>query len=253
MGTSDAPGQCRFVAIAHARSGSTLLLNALREHPALRVYGELFQEEEEHRGHGCWEAGEIYVDGTDGPAHLEDRIFRRRDDPELVAIGFKLLYNQAREPATRGVWRYLIDQPELRVIHLTRERPLEAFVSMCEAGSSGHWAVGIDEEPPPPIQPIRIDPEECLAFLDSLYAHRAWVRHAFRRHEVLELSYERLVDDFDATLREVQVFLQVPPQPLPALLRRQGTRPLPERVTNFAAITALLERTIHGRAQLASQ
>jgi hypothetical protein len=115
---------------------------------------------------------------------------------------------------------------------------------MCEAETTGRWTVEIYEEVPT-VPPIRIDPERCLSFLDSLYAYRAWARHAFRQHDVFELSYERLLTDFDAALHDVQAFLQVPPQPLPALLRRQGTRPLAERVTNLSAITALLERTIH--------
>jgi LPS sulfotransferase NodH len=236
--------ESRFIVLCHARSGSTLLLNSLREHPALHVYGELFQDEEEHRSEGFGPSDEVYVDGTDGVGYLEDTIFRFRDDPELLAIGFKLMYQQARDPATRDIWPYLIDQSDLRVVHLTRDSALHAFISMCEAETSGRWTVEIYEELPP-VPPIRIDPERCLEFLDGLYAYRAWARHAFRGHQVFELSYERLLTDFSAALHDVQAFLEIPPMPLPPLLRRQGTRPLAERVTNLSEITALVERTIH--------
>ncbi|GMT99599.1 hypothetical protein KH5H1_37190 [Corallococcus caeni] len=241
-----APGvpETNFVILGHPRSGSTLLLNALREHPGLRVYGELFQEELEERRNGFGAADGVYEPSMDGASFLAERIFRRRDDPDLLAVGFKLFYLQAREPQARSAWRYLLNRTDVRIIHLTRDNALDTFVSLSEAEASGRWHVEIDEAIPT-SEPIRIDPERCLAFLDAIYAYREWARRAFWAHEALELSYERLHADFSAALFDVQSFLGVPPVPLPALLRKQGVRPLSARITNFAEITELLRRTVH--------
>jgi hypothetical protein len=108
------------------------------------------------------------------------------------------------------------------------------------------------DEAVPAGAPIRIDPEKCLAFLDGLHAYREWVRRVFAAHELLELSYERLDTDFSAALHDVQAFLGVPPVPLPALLRKQGGRPLDARISNLEEITELLRRTIHAPRQPAS-
>lgn len=236
--------ETHFVILGHPRSGSTLLLNALREHPGMHVYGELFQDELEDRRDGFGAAGEVYENGMDGASFLANTIFRMRDDPEVLAVGFKLFYEQAHEPGARSAWRYLIDRTDVRVIHLTRDSALHTFVSLSEAKVSGRWHVELDEAAPASA-PIRIDPEKCLAFLDNLYAYREWTRRAFQAHELLELSYERLDADFNAALFDVQTFLGVPPVPLPALLRKQGVRPLEARISNFEEITALLRRTIH--------
>jgi LPS sulfotransferase NodH len=235
-----------FVVLGHPRSGSTLLVQALREHPGMCVYGELFQDEPEARrtGYGA-RRGTMYETGTDGASFLADTIFRENDDPETLATGFKLFYTQGRTPGARSAWGYLIGRKDLRVIHLTRDSGLRAFVSLCEAEASGRWLVE-PADTPPAGAPIHIDPQRCLAFLDSLYAYREWVRRAFAAHERLELSYERhLVADFDTALADVQTFLGVPALRLPALLRRQGTRPLEERISNYGEIRDLLRRTIH--------
>jgi LPS sulfotransferase NodH len=241
-----APGipTIHFLILGHPRSGSTLLLNALREHAGLRVYGEIFQTEEEERRNAFGGLAEMYETGTDGASYLANVIFRTRDDPEILAVGFKLFYLQAAEPHARSAWRYLLERTDVRIIHLTRDRAVDAFVSLCEAEQTGRWHVELDETASPGA-PIRLDPERCLAFLDSVYSYREWVRRAFHAHEVFELSYERLDATFSAALFDVQTFLGVPPEPLPALLRKQGVRPLEERVSNFKEITALLRRTIH--------
>jgi LPS sulfotransferase NodH len=237
-----------FVVLGHPRSGSTLLVQALRAHPGILAYGELFQDELHARRTGFRARHEMYETGTDGASFLANAIFRESDDDEILAVGFKLFYTQAREPGARSAWRYLADRTDLCIIHLTRDNALDAFVSLCEAQASGRWHVE-SAETPPVAASIRIDPAKCLEFLDSLYAYREWVRQAFQAHELLEVSYERhLVADFNTTVREVQTFLGVPALPLPALLRKQGTRPIEARVSNCAEIANLLRNTIHARA-----
>ena len=235
-----------FVILTHPRSGSNLLVHALRQHPGTRMYGELFQEEIEVRSTAFRSQREMYDAGSDGAAFLAERIFvEDDDDPELLAVGFKLFRTQAREPEAQSAWDYLIDRKDLHVIHLNRDSGLDAFVSYCEAEISGRWLA----EPDEPIEagpPIRIDPERCLEFLDCNLSHRDWVRQAFHAHPLLELSYERhLAADFGGALRDVQAFLGLPAVPVPPPLRKQAVRPLAERVANYAESIALLRHTVH--------
>ena len=233
-----------FVILGHPRSGSTLLLNALREHPGLLVYGEVFNDEPEARRDGYGGTDEVYETGADGASFLAHTIFRDRCDPEVLAVGFKLLYSQSHGHGMRSAWDYLVDRTELRVIHLTRDSLLDAYVSLAEAEASGRWHVELHEAVASGA-PLHIDPEACLEFLDGVHASREWARRAFRAHEVFELSYEQLTAEFGATLHDVQAFLGLPPVPLPALLRKQGLRPLAARVSNLDEIVDMLRRTIH--------
>ena len=237
-----------FVVLTHPRSGSTLLIKAIRAHPAVRMYGELFQEELETRLAGIGAPHDVYASGEDGSRFLSETIFRDRDDPELSAVGFKLFYGQGREPGARTAWDYLLSRRDIRVVHLTRDDPLAAYVSLEEAEATGRWHLELDESAPPG-PPVRLDPEACLAFLDELHSNRSWARHAFRMHPVLELSYERHLDrGFAAGLHDVQAFLGLPPMDLPALLQKQSDRPLEQRVTNLPEIRAALRNTVHATA-----
>ncbi|MCG5052742.1 MAG: sulfotransferase [Myxococcales bacterium] len=234
-----------FVLLGHPRSGSTLLLNALREHPGVQAFGEIFQDEPEERRSQLGGLFASYENGMDGAAYLRTHVFHARDDEDLLAIGFKLFYFQAREKPAATAWQYLIDEPRIRIVHLSRAQGVEAFVSLCEAEATGKWHVELDEPPAPTPTPVHVDPEACLAFLDKVQVHNAWVRQAFCKHDVLDLSYERLVRDFSRSLSDVQTFLELPCQSLPLLLRKQGTRPLHHRIANFEELRRRLRHTLH--------
>jgi LPS sulfotransferase NodH len=235
----------RFVLLGHPRSGSTLLFTSLIEHPSLRIYGELFQDDSEARREAYGAPEVMYRPEMDGATFLDERVFREDGNPETLAVGFKLFYTQAREPFARTAWAYLLRQKDIRIVHLVRNEVLRSFASLCEAEASGEWHVD-EGQTPVSSSPVRIDPERCLAFLDAWYAHREWVRQAFSKHEMLELSYERhILPDFQLALRDVQSFLGIPPLTLPVVLRRQGTRPLEERISNYDEIRSLLKHTVH--------
>jgi LPS sulfotransferase NodH len=234
-----------FVIIGHPRSGSTLLVNALREHTHVRAYGELFQEEPEERQRGYGSHLVLYQDGMDGASFLKDRVYAAPDEVEIMAVGFKLFYAQARDPQAASAWRYLLARKQLRIVHLVRERAFDAYVSLCEANASGRWHLEFDEAPDV-ISPVLIDPAKCLSFLNRHFTYSSWVRQAFNKHAFLEVSFERhLVAAFDVTMRDVQTFLDVPVEPLPMLQRPQGVRPIEERVANYEAIRGLLQNTVH--------
>lgn len=234
-----------FVIIGHPRSGSTLLTSALREHPSIRMYGEVFQDDLEARKESLSPLDKVYQDGADGATYLNQVIFAKNNDPDLRATGFKLFYTQARESAARSAWGYLRERTDILVIHLVRDNTLDAFVSLLEAEKSGNWVLELNQERSMHTL-VHIDHERCLKFLDEIFVYREWVRYAFRFHQVLELSYERhLVANFDIALNDVQEFIEVPCQQLPILLKKQGVGTVETRVVNYNEACSMLRNTIH--------
>lgn len=209
------------------------------------MYGEVFQDELDARREGLGFPNEVFETGSDGASYLSNNIYEEcAGDDELFAIGFKLFYMQAREPGARTAWRYLMHHRNLRIVHLTRDNLLEAFVSFVEARASGRWLSEVDKL----LRgaPMHVDTDECLAFLDQIYSYRGWANQAFCQHQVFELSYERhLIADFGSAMTQVQKFLGVPPLRLPVLLRKQGTAPIETRVINFDEVRRALRHTIH--------
>src|SRR5512146_2010579 len=111
-GMLDAPMK-RVVLLCHERTGSTLLVQALDQHPEVCFRGEIFVEKEEDRRTNAF-GGRWYRDGEDGAAFLREVVWR----DHAPVVGFKLMYHHAR---SSGVWEELAADPQLHVLHLTRD------------------------------------------------------------------------------------------------------------------------------------
>jgi hypothetical protein len=144
-----------------------------------------------------------------GPLHRAaylTALFRER--PGIDAIGFKLIYGQAR--ANRGLLP-LFSLRRVRVVHLVRANLLEAVVSY-EAGR----ASGIFHREPGDSAPetrIRLDAatlRDRLGYMEwEVSRARVWLeRYLLPR---LEIAYEELVGRHDETLLTVLDFLGVEP------------------------------------------
>ena len=108
---ANAPGIVKFVLLTHPRSGSTLLSLALRAHPEIRMFGELFNDESDERicafeaGYRSrpsiarylkYIRGGAYVRGWNSAEFIERQIYFDPSNDRPPATGFKLFYEQAR-------------------------------------------------------------------------------------------------------------------------------------------------------------
>jgi len=247
----------RFLILAHARSGSNLLMCGLFKQRNVHMFAELFNELEEERRRAfrasfqdCKTASvphpsveldenEFYHDGEDGAAFLERAIFYRHAR-ESVAVGFKMFFHQARSSENaRKVWQHLICDREVRVIHLMRRNLLESFLSLQLAFQTDHWIFPRNGEAPPVPPPLHLSPKECEDYFRNVLAGRRWARQKFRGHPSIEVEYEAdLCRGFQATVHRVQDFLGVPRRRARRLLRKQARVGPREQIGNYAELKA---------------
>lgn len=259
-----------FILIAQPRSGSSLLAHTLRQHPNIRMYGELFQDELDARSESSGSLVEFYRDGESAEAFLRDTIFRKRYWRQLFSVGFKLLYEQAcKDVHIREVWHYLFKEPSLRIIHLKRTNIFESYVSLLEAQMSNIWIQPLEmdnglfrkkkdnnENKPgtststaarrAKVTPITIDCAHCETYLNRITAIENWLREQLPGDRVLELNYERdICTDFADTLKRILIFLNSPQMVIQPQLKKLATVPVNLRVQNYQELKRYFALTIH--------
>ena len=259
--------QVNFILIAQPRSGSSMLAHTLRQHPNIRMYGELFQDEWEARSEGSGTPGELYRDGENAETFLRKAIFRKRYWRQLFSVGFKLLYQQARQDApAREVWNYVLKEPSLRIIHLKRSNKFESYVSFREAEMSDIWIQPVaaenafvqskkrnDEDTSSStvthlteITPITIDGAKCEVYLNHITAIENWMSKQLASERVLELNYDQdICQDFAHTLKRILSFLDTPQMEIQPQLKKLTTVPVNLRVQNYQELKRYFALTIH--------
>jgi LPS sulfotransferase NodH len=234
----------RYLLTCPARTGSTLLSRYLQSHPNVCAHGEVLAPTGPLDFYGV----NYRVD-----APLEQLLLRRRDrDPvaflrEFVwqagdrrAVGFKGKYEELLLPQYAAVLDEVRRDTAIRVLHLTRENLLERYLSQYLA----IHVHGIYEERPKDTR-VRLSPEECERDFRRTEERQASFRTMLRGHEILELSYEQLVDDPDATLARVQAFLGVEQRTLETTSIKLRTRPVPEVVENYGELVRHFRGTLY--------
>lgn len=225
---------CRFVVLCPARSGSTLLMTLLWSHPACTIFGEIY--------------------GPDVPAHTEAlgasvMALRESDPPTFfaalyaaregkIATGFKFKFGQLFRPSAKPARDFLAEDPDLRVVLLTRRDLLRRFLSVAQVRHSyRQYNFSHGERPPPPV-PLRLDVEACLDDCEQVMRREERLRTIFSRQPRLELTYEELLADADAATDRVQDFVGLPRRTLRSGLQRLTVGELGELVTNLPDIVA---------------
>ena len=219
-----------FVVITPGRSGSNHLLSMFDSHPRISHCGELF-----------------------GPSFLGNPATRKIMESEGFlqyykksqtrkgfekAIGSKFLYSYFRDeyieryaaPELEKVYRYIIERPDIRVIHLWRENPLRVLVSF-EIASLTKKFVQLEES----VEEVRINlaPALVKSRVDEILEEQEWARATFKNHPFHEVSYEELVTSQECCLKEITEFLSVDTVSLSSRTQKQNSRQLSETLENF--------------------
>jgi len=240
----------RYLLTCPARTGSTLLTRYLQSHPKVCAHGEVLAPTGPLNFYGV----NYRVD-----APLEQLLLRRRDrDPvaflrEFVwqaggrrAVGFKGKYEEFLLPRYAAVLEEVRQDTMIRVLHLTRENLLERYLSQYLAVHvHGIYEVRREDERPKDTR-VRLSPEECERDFRRTEERQASFRTLLRSHQVLELSYEQLVGERDATLARVQAFLGVEQRTLEATSVKLRTRPVREVVENYDELARHFRGTPYG-------
>ncbi|WP_163351754.1 sulfotransferase [Desulfovibrio sp. JC010] len=231
-----------FIVLGGARCGTTLLKNLLRSHPDLISYSELF----------C--PGRIYWDYPDmerlnapdtiawrdaHPVPFIQSVFGSDYDPNVRAVGFKLLYNQLFSPDLKPLARYLFALDGLRVVHIRRTNLFKMYVSRLiaakrkERGATLNAASAADVETD--IR-VRADVDECAVFFRSTRDLEKRAREFFAMKPIIEVSYENITQNMQQEMAKVLEFLNVREAELTTTSHKVRSRPVAEVVENYAEI-----------------
>lgn len=259
----------RFVVVSHIRSGSTMLTNTLNAHPNIRCFFELFHLHREaipfeSAGYRSLQTNKEALSLRErDPVSFLSRYVWNRHPRSVAAVGFKLLYTQARPsneswwkdppfdswwdhcgappiygPSGKGVWELLREDPSIKIIHLIRENQLAAMVSAETAKLTGSWGDGASGgfSKSDGIR-VRIEPNELKLSLEGSARFRSEMEQWFDPGRVFNVSFEQLVHHEAATtFRRIFQFLGVQPTTPVLKTRRMRSESLLDALENWAEI-----------------
>jgi LPS sulfotransferase NodH len=233
--------QRHFVVVTHGRTGSSLLIESLRD-AGVAAAGELLHDDVGVRLQAAVRgAATPYRDGQDGAEYLH-QFYAGAPAP----AGFKLHYDHARSGPAATAWDFIIQHPEIAVIHLVRRDLLAAWVSYEVARRTDVWTLW-EDEPANACAPFETDPDALGQFFEEVLARRAWVRHAFRERAFLEIRYEEgLRDAFGPTVnRVIEHIGGSGAGPRGPVLKRLSDGFPDRQITNFAELRERFRHTPH--------
>lgn len=227
----------RFVLVANGRTGSTLLADLLRSHPAIQCEDEVLNETRwrgMHRPLG-WLARAFPM------PYLGWRA-RRATRP---VYGFKLKTGGQ----VYGLGRVLdgLHRRGWRLIHLHRRDALQQALSWSVAQASGRWQTTAGQPGEP--HPVTLEVEGFLRDLRTCVKDRQALAGAMRHLPHLPLVYEadlESAEQWPATTARVCAWLGVAPVPLGSRHVKTWDRPYAEVVTNHAEVMAAVARSPFG-------
>ena len=260
----------RFMLLGAARTGSNLLCSLLSAHPAIKMYGELFNLDALPR--------ESLIEALDDPGrYLRNRLDRGHPCP-ITAVGFKMFYDHLTKdyfdklvdlseasPELQDkfkrfaafvdanyawstlahrfddLWSLLASDRSLAIVHLERRNKLNTLVSLKTAYLTRRWwTLKAGGESP---TRLRLDPEECARYFSKLEAFATSADRAFAAHDRLSVAYEDLTAHQEDVLTRIFTFLQVPVEPVSTRMKKQILAPAAEIVTNYRELKARFSDT----------
>jgi hypothetical protein len=210
----------------------------LNAHPQVVAFGEVFRDTRDldwdHTGY--FQSPSIQQLVEREPARFLEKRLLGRYPRAVRAVGFKLFYYHARAGAQAGVWPWLLDHREIRVIHLKRRNLLETHVSRKRAALTGNW-VNTSGRPDTAVS-LTLDYDEVRKDFEQTRAWEAECDSAFARHPLLQVQYEQLASDYMSEARRLESFLGVEPRVVQPSTFRQSRQSLSATVTNYHELKA---------------
>ncbi|CAH0187153.1 hypothetical protein [Roseomonas sp. CECT 9278] len=238
--------ELRAVLLAHARSGSTLLMDVLDAQPDTSFAHEMFHQKTvnlpDYMGIARRDAAALKPERDADPNGFLDRVVAAC--PTRI-FGFKWFRGHA--PAVRD---RLVADPAWRVVILHRENFLALFASQRTARITGRYMARDAGAIPPTAPPLPFDADEFLRehrryrdYYDGLLRQCDGAGKAFHLVEYRQLSHP-------AVLRNVarHIGVEAPTLPAPRLVK-QGSARLLARFADPGQVQRTLDRL--GRPQWA--
>jgi LPS sulfotransferase NodH len=217
----------RFAILCEPRSGSTLLHTYLNFHPCIKSYGEVLREKRERSN--------LKV-----PDPIKSFVFKPHAS-HLKAIGLKLFYSYHNHPAYGYAFGQVVNDPDVKIIHLIRRNVLGLYVSLKIAQRTNLWSSITTSGS---FQQIKVDADDFREFARAYLQQQRDLAKLLQNHHVLNVCYEDLIKDTDYVLKTVQEFLGVHPRNLLSLLKKQNPRPIESLVINYQDVKLIADQVL---------
>lgn len=232
----------RFVIVCQPRSGSNLLRSLLNSHCQAIAFSEIFRGFEPINwglpGFGqrlaTWE---LY---RRDPVQFLTRAVFREYPPGILAVGFKLIYEHAREDSSRHLWTHLQQDQDLRIIHLKRRNYLRSLLSLKRANLTDQW-VNVNGRPGREVT-LSLNTAKCLQAFENMHRQELEADWLFRKSRLIDVYYEDLVKNQHEEIMRVQRFLGLPVMSLKPSLYKTTLEPLSKAIINYTE----MKRAAHG-------
>lgn len=252
----------RHIILTQDRSGSNFLANSLNLHPNVVNLGEVL---------GSWTVPNklnrvMRVTGRSDRDFLEllyrsQILFYSAQVWSAIAhlrkqkpINFKRLNNVKSIGIKEFCFNFqrlhledfLLENPDIAVIHLRRENLLHRCLSLQSMKRNG---IILATSKPATVGKMYIDPEELLAQLDRLQEDAEYEHNLIRslnKNPILQLSYEEAYSDassLQVMVRQVFEFLGVPPIECTSNHRKILPKSLQKIVENYGELVTALQKT----------
>jgi len=223
----------KFIILAHARSGSSLVIRSLSRHDQVVGFGELFVRERigfNVEGYDNFSVRLLKARKKYPIQFLDRYIFSAYQDKKL-AVGFKLFPDQLDNKHYRCVWDWINQNQDLAIVLLSRQNRLATYTSLRVAIQTGVF--GISEKSQRLNTKVTIDADDLLAEFRKRERYEVDVKERTANHRVLEMTYEELSEDPRARIQDIQRFLGLDPLDPSIQFIKQEVRPLREVINNY--------------------
>lgn len=223
----------KFILLSSERNGTNLLTGLLNSHPMIVSHHEcfrpLFFQTGDHTGVIDRFILRPYRDAFPVP-FIRSYIYKRYPK-QIHAVGFELFYKQGK---SLDIWNFLRNTNNIKIIHLKRINLLRTYLSLTIASKTNIW-ITTDQNQIHPIS-VYLSANKCRAFFIMIDMYRAYFNAFFQHNNVLQITYEDLVNNQEKEIHRILSFLQVPYQELHCPLIKINTRSLKQSIKNYAAL-----------------
>jgi len=220
-----------FVIVGMPRTGSSLLLLSLKEHPKILAFGELFHKlESERKTSHCviYKNEKIPYPGgnVDAIEFLLNYVWNKENMEQYSAVGFKVFAERVECPGTKFLFRRLKEEiPNLHIIHIKRENLLDVFVSRKLAEIMKIWQIPRNSNiNMPDIGKIYVEPNTLQMFFDSMMHVDNFYERFYSDCKYIRVNYDDLLYRYIETMKKCFEFLGVEPIELIPPLKKQNTK-----------------------------
>ncbi len=233
----------RYMIVCRSRVGSNLLVSLLNSHPDAVCYAEIFGDITSGIG-GSFQgstAPAIALREQQPVDYVEQYIYRKYPKG-IKAAGFKIFYYHARTDQWEKVWDYFKSIPDLKIIHLKRDNQLKVHLSRKIAAKTNKWMAN-GAQTAVEDKAVELVKEDCIKDFETTENWQAWVHEFFADHPILDVQYNDLVKDRQATMNKITDFIGLNRATLKSEVRKQNKEHLSDLITNYTTLKKEFEGT----------